>query len=172
MSGCVFCEIVAGRAPASFVHRDAEWVAFLDIQPVAAGHLLVVPVQHAASLDELAEETAARMLAAGRGLGRALRRSGVPCEGVLFLLADGEAAGQEVPHVHLHVIPRRRGDGFGFRFPEGYGEVASRGAIDAVATRIRAAATDARNRDLEGTVRGAARNAGRGLPPPPPPPPA
>ena len=140
MTACVFCEIVAGRAPASFVHRDDEIVAFLDIRPIAEGHLLVVPVRHAELLGDLNEATAARMLVIARKLDAALRTSGLPFEAALLMLADGAAAGQEVPHVHLHVLPRRHGDGFGFRFPGTYGAVAPRGRLDAVAARIRGAA--------------------------------
>ena len=70
-------------------------------------------------------------------LADALRRSGVRCEGVNLFLADGEAAGQEVFHVHLHVIPRFPGDGFGFRFAPGYFQLPGRDALDQVASAIR-----------------------------------
>ena len=108
---CVFCEIVAGQAPASVVHRDDRVVAFMDIRPVTAGHLLVVPLRHAGGLGELDEEDGAHAFRVARRLAVALRRAGVPCDGVNLYLADGAAAGQEVFHVHLHVFPRYSGDG-------------------------------------------------------------
>jgi diadenosine tetraphosphate (Ap4A) HIT family hydrolase len=78
------------------------------------------------------------MIAAARRLAEALRRSGLPCEGVNLLLADGVAAGQSVFHCHLHVIPRTSQDGFGFRRPLGVGRDASRPTREATAERIRA----------------------------------
>jgi histidine triad (HIT) family protein len=76
------------------------------------------------------------MFQAGKMLAEAVRRSGVHCEGVNLFLADGEAAGQEVFHVHLHVIPRFHGDGFGFRFAPDYFELPDRSNLDEVARGI------------------------------------
>ena len=109
---CPFCAIVAGRLPSSQVYSDDEVVAFLDIRPLTTGHLLVVPRVHAASLAALPEPAGARMFTAAQRLAAALRASGLPCEGVNLFLADGAVAGQEVFHVHLHVLPRNTGDGF------------------------------------------------------------
>ncbi|MCB0216864.1 MAG: HIT family protein [Caldilineae bacterium] len=139
---CIFCRILAGEAPASFVHRDARVSAFLDIQPVNAGHLLVVPNQHAALVTELDPETAGRMLQVAAGLDAALRASGLRCEAVNLFLADGEEAGQEVFHSHLHVLPRFAGDGFGLRFGPSYGQQPPREELERVAARIRAAGID------------------------------
>ena len=111
-TSCVFCEIAAGRGPASVVYSDERVIAFLDIRPVTAGHLLVVPRAHAAGLSDLVPADGAAMFSTAQRLAAALRVAGVPCEGINLFLADGEAAGQEVPHVHLHVLPRARGDGF------------------------------------------------------------
>lgn len=113
---CVFCRILAGELPGTFVYRDARCAAFMDIKPVTPGHLLVVPLTHAAHLADLESAAAAHLMEVGHLLAAALRGSGLRCEGVNFFLADGEAAGQEVFHVHLHVLPRFRGDGFGLRF--------------------------------------------------------
>lgn len=109
---CVFCGVVAGTVESSRVYEDDAVLAFMDIQPVTNGHLLVVPKPHAASLEELDEDLGAAMFRAGHRLAAALRASGLPCEGVNMFLADGEAAFQEVFHVHLHVFPRTPGDGF------------------------------------------------------------
>ena len=109
---CVFCDIVAGRGEASVVHEDEHVIAFMDLEPVNEGHMLVVPRVHAGSLEDLDEDLGARVFRTGHRLARALRRSGLPCEGVNMFLADGKAAFQEVFHVHLHVFPRTVGDGF------------------------------------------------------------
>jgi diadenosine tetraphosphate (Ap4A) HIT family hydrolase len=109
---CVFCEIIAGRAESSLAYEDAHVIAFMDIRPLTPGHVLVVPRVHADCLEALDEELGAHLFRAGHRLARALRRSGLPCEGVNLFLADGQAAFQEVFHVHLHVLPRTAGDGF------------------------------------------------------------
>ena len=131
---CVFCDIIAGRAGASVVHQDEHVVAFMDIEPVTDGHVLVVPRVHAASLEDLDEDLGVPMFRAGHRLARALRRSGVPCEGVNLFLADGEAALQEVFHVHLHVVPRTAGDGFTI---DARWRRRDRAELDASAQRVR-----------------------------------
>lgn len=135
---CIFCDLLAGRGTASFVYRGALVAAFLDIQPVNPGHILVVPLQHAASLGDLDPETGAQLFRTGQSLAAALRRSGLRCEGVNFLLADGEAAGQEVGHLHLHVFPRYLGDGFRLKFrPEYYSSRPKRADLEELAETIR-----------------------------------
>jgi len=134
---CVFCEILAGEEPASFLYRDDRCSAFMDIQPVNPGHLLVIPNRHARYLADLDEETGAQLFRVGQRLAGALRKSGVRCQGVNLFLADGEAAGQEVFHVHLHVIPRHEGDGFGLRFSPLYYQLPPRSELDRLAEQIR-----------------------------------
>ena len=109
---CVFCAIVAGQLEASIVHEDDIAVVFMDLNPVTPGHLLVVPRTHAVGLEDLDEATGAHVWTLGHRMARALRRSGLRCEGINVFLADGEAAFQEVFHLHLHVFPRYAGDGF------------------------------------------------------------
>jgi len=109
---CVFCEIIAGRAESSLVYEDEHVIAFMDIGPLTQGHLLAVLRSHADHLEDLDEDLGAHLFRVGHRLARALRRSGLPCDGVNLFLADGEAAFQEVFHVHLHVLPRTAGDGF------------------------------------------------------------
>ena len=136
VSSCEFCEIVAGRAPASVVHRDDQCIAFMDIGPVTRGHLLVVPIEHATHLADLDREVGGRLFALAQTLAAAIRRSELKPEGINLFLADGEAAGQEVFHVHLHVLPRYRGDGFGRKLPEGCGPDADRARLDRDAVTI------------------------------------
>ena len=136
MSDCVFCRIVAGEEEASLVHEDERVAVFMDIQPVVRGHALVVPRAHAASLAELDPEDGAAVFEAGRLTAAALRASSLRCEGVNLFLADGEAAGQDVFHVHLHVLPRHFGDGFGLRLPPDY-SVRPRVELDEAAAALR-----------------------------------
>jgi len=133
---CIFCDIVAGRADASFVYRDELCSAFMDIQPVNPGHVLVVPNGHASDLAETAPATWSRIAEVARKIGAVLRTSNVRCEGVNLFLADGEAAGQEVFHAHLHVFPRFSGDGFGLRFPDSYRDLPARAELQAVARSL------------------------------------
>lgn len=136
-AACVFCDIVQARAPASVVHADDLAIAFMDIQPVNPGHLLVVPRIHSPDLASLDPAVGGHLFQMGMKLADAVRRSEVRCEGIDLFLADGEAAGQEIFHVHLHVIPRFLGDGFGFRFGPGYSKLPDRITLDSVAESIR-----------------------------------
>ncbi len=138
MDDCVFCRIVKGVEPASIVYSDERIMALLDIQPINLGHVLVIPKTHVAQLSELDLELGAYMFKVAMRVAGALRQSGVKCEGINLFLADGEAASQDVFHVHLHVIPRFRGDGFGVRFGPNYGVEPNRKELDVVAERIRA----------------------------------
>ena len=137
MGDCVFCGILAGGLPASVVTRDAGCTAFMDIQPINAGHVIIGHDDHAASLAELPEDAGARMLCIIQRVAAALCASGLRCEGVNLFLADGEAAGQEVFHVHLHVIPRFEGDGFGLTFGSDYADGSDRERLERTAKRIR-----------------------------------
>jgi histidine triad (HIT) family protein len=106
----IFDHLIAGRIPASFVHQDAVCVAFMDLKPMARGHVLVVPRQSVPTLAELDVATRAHLweiaLRVGCGQQQALGSLAQH-----FLVNDGKAASQSVPHVHIHVIPRYRGDG-------------------------------------------------------------
>ncbi|WP_225727747.1 MULTISPECIES: HIT family protein [unclassified Nocardia] len=132
----IFGEIIAGRAPASKVYEDDDVLAFMDIRPLTPGHLLVVPKVAARSLAELDPAIGGKLFQVGQRLAAALRASEVGCDGVNFFLADGVTAGQEVFHVHLHVIPRTAGDGFGLRARPTHPR---RADLDYLATSIRGA---------------------------------
>jgi histidine triad (HIT) family protein len=134
---CVFCRIVRGELPASTVHESDRVVAFLDIDPVTPGHVLVVPREHLVELADLTDELAGELVAVARRLAAALRRTALRCEGVNLFFADGEAAFQEVFHAHLHVIPRFAGDGF--RIDARWGSHPTREVLDGHAALIRAA---------------------------------
>lgn len=141
LENCAFCRIVGNVAQASIVYSDERVLAFMDIQPVNPSHVLVIPKSHAPRLAELGEETGAQLFRAAMRVAEGLRLSGLKCEGVNLHLADGEAAGQEVLHVHLRVIPRFDGDGFGIKFGHHYGFRPDRNELDATALRIKRAMT-------------------------------
>ncbi len=114
-------------------------MAFLDIRPINPGHLLVIPKAHAAYVADLPPGAGGRLFDMARDMAAALRKSGLKCEGVNFHLADGEPAGQEIFHVHLHVFPRYEGDGVGLRMGPRYGTMPKREELDRIAVTIRAA---------------------------------
>jgi len=120
VADCIFCQILAGEQPASFVYRDDRVAAFMDVQPVNFGHVLVVPTRHAPYVGDLTGDEAAAMMRVAHRTVAALRKSALRCEGVNLFLGDGAAAMQEVFHAHLHVFPRFKGDGFGLRFDQEY----------------------------------------------------
>ena len=134
---CVFCKLLSGELEVSLVHQDDLCSAFMDIQPVNPGHVLVVPNRHAPYLADLKQEEGVQMFRVAQRLAAVLRKSGVKCEGVNFFLADGEVAGQEVFHVHLHIFPRYRGDGFGFIFPATYREKPERKELNEIAEEVK-----------------------------------
>jgi histidine triad (HIT) family protein len=139
LDDCIFCRIVNGIEPASIVYSDDEVLAFMDTTPVNPGHLLVIPKAHAAQLSELDPETGGHMFKVAMRIAEALRRSGIKCEGANLFLADGEAAFQDVFHVHLHVIPRFSGDRFELKLGPEYGIRPDRKELDDIAGKIGAA---------------------------------
>lgn len=138
--GCIFCLILAGEAPASFIYDDDLVAAFMDVRPVNEGHILVIPREHCVTADEIPEATAGRLMTVAGRIARAIRASGVvSIEGYNLWVANGPSAGQEVFHLHVHVLPRYQGDGFGLRFPPGYGERPPRERLEEIAAKVRAA---------------------------------
>lgn len=139
MEDCIFCRILAGQALASFIYRDQIVAAFMDIQPVNPGHVLVTPVRHATYLADLDPEVGAQMFKISQRISAGLFNCGIRCEGTNLFLANGAPAGQEVFHVHLHVFPRYGGDGFGLRFGPAYGTHPPREELEALSQQIRSA---------------------------------
>lgn len=107
---CVFCEIVAGRVPASVVFQDALTMAFVDLRQFHPGHTLVIPRRHLRDVRELDEPIGAALMAT---ISRVTRAVGAvfPNEGLSLWHSIGEAAFQEVPHLHIHIHPRLKKDG-------------------------------------------------------------
>ncbi len=136
---CTFCRILRAEAPASIVFEDQDCIAFMDLQPVNPGHVLVVPKKHVAYFKDIDEDLGAHLFRIGLRIDRALRATDLRCEGVNFFAADGKAAFQEIFHAHLHVFPRYKGDGFHLRFREDYYQPQSRIALDQVSVKIQKA---------------------------------
>jgi diadenosine tetraphosphate (Ap4A) HIT family hydrolase len=111
---CVFCEIVAGTAPAIRIHEDDDFLGILDIRPFTRGHTLVIPKQHSVDLTDTPPATLAGMAHVGQRIAWAARASGLGATGTNFAINDGKSAFQSVFHIHLHVVPRRDGDKVAF----------------------------------------------------------
>ena len=139
IDNCIMCKLLSGQLEVSMVFQDDCCSALMDIQPVNPGHLLVVPNRHASDLASLKAEEGAQIFRVAHRLAAALRTGVVRCEGVNFFLADGEAAGQEVFHVHLHVFPRYVRDGFHLVLPPTYSQKSNRKDLDALAEKIKSA---------------------------------
>jgi histidine triad (HIT) family protein len=133
--GCAFCEIAAGARPATFVLDEPEALAFLDVRPVFKGHVLVLPRAHVPTLAELPLADLPRLFGAVQRVARAVE-AGLPADGTF--VAMNNKVSQSVPHLHVHVVPRRRKDGLrGFFWPRvPYQDDDER---EAFAARIRAA---------------------------------
>lgn len=136
-AACAFCDILAGRGPASVVYADTCAVAFMDLRQAVPGHVLVVPRVHVATLDRLDEDTAAHLLRIAHRVAIAIREAWAP-EGFNLWQSNGRAGGQEVPHVHLHVHPRRTGDGLMQVYPV-HPRSSDRGELDRLAAELRSA---------------------------------
>lgn len=138
MADCVFCKIIERIYDSSNIYEDDDVIAFMDIQPVNEGHILVIPKKHIELIADLDDEIAAKMFIVAGKINKALRKSDLKLEGINYFLADGEAAGQEVFHTHLHIFPRFENDGFGLRFNEKYRVVLpKRSELDSIAEKIK-----------------------------------
>lgn len=134
---CIFCQIVAGQSPGSVFYDDEVVLGLMTISPVTTGHAMIIPKQHAASLAELDEDTGRHLWSITHRTAAAIRASGVQCEGINLFLADGEAAFQEIFHVHMHVFPRYKGDPF--KLVADWNVKPSRQELDQAAQQIRLA---------------------------------
>ncbi|MFA5109710.1 MAG: HIT family protein [Patescibacteria group bacterium] len=107
---CIFCQIISGEIPSHKVYEDENVLAFLDIQPVNPGHTLVVPKKHYQNLEEISEEDLKILIVAVKKIGHLLKLK-LGIEGYNASTNNDPVAGQIVPHLHFHIIPRYRGDG-------------------------------------------------------------
>ncbi len=137
MRDCVFCEIVAGRSAASVFYEDDIVIGIMTTGPVNPGHCMIIPKKHFERVRDMDEDTGAHLFKITLRTEQAIRKSGVKCDGINLFLADGEAAGQEIPHVHMHVFPRFEGDPF--RLVADWKTRPPREELDRIADEIREA---------------------------------
>lgn len=116
MTKTIFERVLSGEYEGSFVYRDATCAAFMDLNPLNPGHVLVVPIEPVERLSLLDSKVGVHLFEIAQRILRAIETSGLKIEGANIFLSDGEVAGQEVPHVHLHVVPRFNGDGIKVSF--------------------------------------------------------
>lgn len=135
MSDCIFCDIVAGIAPARIVHEDERTLAFLDLFPLTPGHTLVVPKAHTPDLLSAPDDDAVAVIRTTQLVARAAKEA-FAADGLNVLQTNGAVAMQTIFHLHVHVLPRYMGDGFKVEFTRERGDDA---ALDETAGRLRAA---------------------------------
>lgn len=107
---CIFCKIVNGSIPSQKVYEDSEFLAFLDIHPVNKGHLLVIPKEHHETIVDVPPELLSRLMLVVQQAAEAVRQV-THADGFNIVQNNYRAAGQEVPHIHFHIIPRFSDDG-------------------------------------------------------------
>ncbi len=107
---CIFCQISDKLQPSSIVYEDEEFLAFMDAYPLTPGHCLVIPKQHLIRLEALNAKSRAKLFNIGHKVIEAQKKAGFGIQGTNLLINDGKAANQTVPHLHLHLIPRKTGD--------------------------------------------------------------
>lgn len=134
-SDCIFCKILAGEIPCFKVFEDADTLAFMDINPVHAGHVLVIPREHAADVFEISDAAISATARTARRVAWAVRAVVSP-DGMNLLQCNGKAAAQSVLHFHMHVLPRATDDGASLNWALKPGNMDDIGAL---AERIRGA---------------------------------
>lgn len=136
---CVFCGIVDGEVPSRSVYETDRVLAFLDVNPLTRGHTLVVPKAHHSRLKDLPTDVAGSLFEAVQALLTGVE-SAVDADATTLAVNDGPAAGQEVPHVHVHLVPRRSGDDGGpIHAAFGSRPSLTEAEFDAIADRVSAA---------------------------------
>jgi len=110
---CIFCQIVQKKIPAFVVYEDEKCIAFLDINPLAFGHTLVIPKKHAVNIFDIDEEDLKHLIGVAKKLSIEIKDK-LKADGVNIFQTNGQAAGQAIPHFHLHIVPRKLDDGLKF----------------------------------------------------------
>lgn len=131
---CIFCRIVAGQIPCHRLYEDDATLAFLDINPANPGHALAIAKDHHPTLFATPPATLARVMVTAQRVAQAVQAELAP-DGLNILQANGPGAAQSVPHLHLHVLPRRLGDGLAMNWGLKPGDPAT---LAALAARLRA----------------------------------
>jgi len=116
MSNCIFCKIIAGELPCYKVYEDENFLAILDRFPASPGIVLILTKRHAQDVFELNEEESTGLMPLAKRIAEKIKSTINPA-GINILQNNGEFAGQEISHYHMHIIPRYRGDGIIFKKP-------------------------------------------------------
>ncbi len=126
---CVFCKIVAGDLPCYKIYEDGDTLAFLDIAPVSCGHILVIPKKHFVNMEDIPEDELSKLIKTVKKAGMAIK-DGLGAAGYNANVNNDPVAGQIIPHIHFHIIPRTEGDGLKLwpqrKYEEGEAEEALR----------------------------------------------
>ena len=132
---CIFCDLVQGAAEVSMCYEDSTAIAFMDIQPVNPGHVLVVPREHYEAIQDVPREVGAHLYDVAVRLIPVVQEA-TGTRDMNVIVNSGAAAGQNVMHYHIHIIPRRAGDGFDVQLPFEGSEMPHREQLDAMAAVI------------------------------------
>ena len=138
---CIFCDLVKGAAEVSMCFEDTDVIAFMDVQPVNAGHVLVAPRAHYESLSDIPHALAMHLFEVAMTLAPVVKQV-ANADGLNLVVNSGASAGQDVFHYHVHVIPRRADDGFDIPLPFAGSQMPDRTVLDVHAARIIAAFRD------------------------------
>lgn len=115
---CIFCKIIEGEIPSTVVYEDEMFRAILDVNPAARGHVIILPKNHAPNIYELPEQETSGIMVVAKKIACALKKT-YHCDGINILQNNGEAAGQTVFHLHVHVIPRFENDAVNIKWKQG-----------------------------------------------------
>ena len=118
MNDCIFCKIAKGEIPSATVYDDDDFRVIIYISPASEGHMIILPKEHAANVYELSDEIASKIYVLAKKLATALKDE-LDCDGINILQNNGEAAGQTVFHLHMHIIPRYYSDDISIRWNQG-----------------------------------------------------
>lgn len=132
---CIFCDLVRGAAEVSMCYEDSTAIAFMDIQPVNPGHVLVVPREHYETIQDVPREVGVHLYEVATKLIPVVQAA-TGTKDMNVVVNSGAAAGQNVMHYHIHIIPRRVGDGFDVQLPFPGSEMPNRQQLDAMAAVI------------------------------------
>lgn len=131
-NNCIFCKIANGEIPSKTLYEDERFRVILDISPASKGHAIILVKQHAANIFELSEEDAAAIYVVAKKVATAMKKV-LNCDGINILQNNGEAAGQTVFHLHMHIIPRYEGDQVKIKWTPGTeNEVLSQALIEEI----------------------------------------
>ncbi len=139
---CIFCDLIRGAAEVSMCYEDSKVIAFMDIQPVNAGHVLVVPREHYEVLQDIPRDVGQHMYEVSTRLIPVVQKV-AGADDMNIVVNSGAAAGQNVFHYHIHLIPRKHGDGFDIPLPFPGSEMPNRHLLDAMAAQIGASLRNA-----------------------------